>query len=572
MWVSPRAGVSIIGIPRSSPPVHLTVVGRSPWVPSFRRVQHRARRTHLTIALLAGAGLTATALAGTAAGEPPGPRASLSVVGTYHSGVFDEGAAEIVAFDPATARVFVVNADAGVVDVLDISDPTAPAKVDELEAGGQINSVAVHDGLVAVAVQNDPAQLPGWVELFAAGGEAVGDPIPVGALPDMLTFTPDGTKILVANEGEPDGYCAEGVDPEGSVSIIDVATGTASTAGFGAYNATADELRAEGVRIFGPGATVAQDLEPEYVAVDADGETAWVTLQEANAIATVDIASATVTDIIPLGYKDHALDANALDPSNEDAGIAIGTWPVSGMYQPDALDAYAQGNRTYLVAANEGDARDYECYSEEERIRDLDLDPTAFPDADDLQEDDALGRLTTTSAFPTEDPANELFAFGARSFSIRDESGRLVFDSGDDLERITAAALPEHFNSTNDDNDSFDNRSDDKGPEPEGIEIGRAYGKTYAFIGLERVGGVVTYDITNPRNPRFVDYVNNRDFSQPATLDDGTSNPQAGDLGPEGLTFIAAEDSPTGTPLLVVGNEVSGTTTIYELDGPGRPR
>jgi DNA-binding beta-propeller fold protein YncE len=517
--------------------------------------------------LLAGAGLAATALAGPAASAPPSSRVSLNPIGTYHSGDFDQSAAEIVAFDPGSDRLFVVNANEGVVDVLDLRDPTEPTKVDELVAGGEINSVAVRDGLVAVAVQADPAQQPGTVELFTATGEPVGEPTSVGALPDMVTFTPDGSKIVVANEGEPDGYCG-GDDPEGSISIIDVATHAVSTADFQAFNGQEDALRAAGVRIFGPDATVAQDLEPEYVTIDASSTTAWASLQENNALAIVDLASATVTDIVPLGYKDHSLADNALDASNEDDGINIRSWPVSGMYQPDAIDAYTHGNSTYIVTANEGDARDYDCYSEEARIKDLDLDP----DADDLQADEALGRLNTTTAFPTADPATELFSYGARSFSIRDAAGALVFDSGDDFERITAAALPADFNSNNDENDSFDARSDDKGPEPEGIEIGEAYDKTYAFIGLERVGGIMVYDITTPNNPRFVEYVNNRDFDEPATLDDGTSNPAAGDLGPEGLTFISAEDSPSGHPLLAVGNEVSGTTTIYQLDGPGRHR
>ncbi|MFC5999769.1 choice-of-anchor I family protein [Quadrisphaera sp. GCM10027208] len=532
------------------------------------------RRIHISGLLFAGAGLAATALplAGPAAGAPPISRVSLTPIGTYHSGDFDESAAEIVAFDPGTHRLFVVNANDGVVDVLDLSDPTEPTKVDELVASGGINSVAVRDGLVAVAVQGDPAQEPGTVELFTATGESVGDPISVGALPDMLTFTPDGSRIVVANEGEPDGYCDGGVDPEGSISIIDVATHAVSTADFKAFNDQEEALRVAGVRIFGPDATVAEDLEPEYVAIDADSATAWVSLQENNAFAIVDLASARVTDIVPLGYKDHSLADNGLDASNKDDEINIRPWPVSGMYQPDAIDAYSHGDSTYLVTANEGDARDYECYSEEARIGDLGLDPDAFPDADDLQRNDALGRLNTTTAFPTTDPATELYAYGARSFSIRDADGALVFDSGDDFERITAAALPADFNSNNDENGSFDARSDDKGPEPEGIEIGNAYGKTYAFIGLERVGGIMVYDITTPHNPRFVQYVNNRDFDEPATLADGTSNPAAGDLGPEGLTFISAEDSPTGHPLLAVGNEVSGTTTVYRLDGPGRPR
>ncbi len=524
------------------------------------------RRARTAGTVVAAAGVLATSIGSPAAGAPAVHRISLVPIGTYASGVFDGSAAEIVAHDPVTQRLFVVNAAADSVDVLDIADPTEPELIGSIIASGVVNSVDVYDGTVAIAAQADPAQEPGFVELFDTDGNPLAA-VRVGSLPDMLTFSPDGTMIVVANEGEPAGYCAgdEG-DPEGSISIIDVSGGAAGvtqddvrTADFTAFNGQEDALRAAGVRIFGPGATVAQDLEPEYVAIDADSTTAWVALQENNAFTIVDLASADVTDIVSLGYKDHSVRDNALDASNEDGRINIRTWPVQGMYMPDGIDAYERGGRTFIVTANEGDARDYECFSEEARIGDLVLDREAFRFPARLQQDQRLGRLKTTTAFPTVEPATELYSYGARSFSIRDAAGNLVFDSGDDFERITAAVDPENFNSNNDENGSFDSRSDDKGPEPEGIEIGRAFGNTYAFIGLERVGGVMVYDIGSPQDPRFVEYVNNRDFDGDAEA--GT----AGDLGPEGITFISAADSPIAFPLLAVANEVSGTTTIYKV-------
>ncbi len=541
----------------------------------------RARsRLLLGASLLAGAGLVSAALAPSIAGAAPKGRISLTPIGTYQSGQFDESAAEIVAHDPDTQQLFVVNAQTGAIDVLDISDPTDPALEATLETTGDedgtVNSVAVRDGFIAVAVEAETKQEPGSVQFFAIDGFEDVATVEVGSLPDMLTFTPDGSKVVVANEGEPDEYCLDGAgDPEGSISIIDVSGGVENlvqadvrTADFTEFNDQIDELRAAGVRIFGPNASVAEDLEPEYVVIDADSTTAWVALQENNALAIVDLDTATVTDIVPLGFKDHSRRGNALDPSNRDDEIAIANWPVKGMYMPDAMDAYEFGNRTYIVTANEGDARDYDCYSEEVRIKDLELDPEVFPNADELQKDENLGRLKTTTSFLTEGlPATELYSYGARSFSIWDEAGGLVFDSGDDFERITARLIPADFNSNNDENGSFDARSDDKGPEPEGVEIAKVFSKTYAFIGLERVGGIMVYDITTPRNPKFVEYVNNRDF----TVED-PADPAAGDLGPEGLTFIAPSDSPNGRPLLVVANEVSGTTTIFQIDGPGRSR
>ncbi|MCB0015905.1 MAG: choice-of-anchor I family protein, partial [Anaerolineales bacterium] len=221
------------------------------------------------------------------------------------------------------------------------------------------------------------------------------------------------------------------------------------------------------IRVFGPNATVAQDLEPEYIAVSDDSRLAWVTLQENNALATIDIASAQVISLQSFGLKDHSQPENALDVSNRDDAINITTWPVYGMYQPDAIAAFTIRGQQYLITANEGDARDYDGYSEEERVKDLELDPTAFPDADTLQEDENLGRLTVTTAQGDLDGDGDfdaIWSFGARSFSIWSRQGNLVYDSGNALEQITAATLPDQFNSTNDENDSFDNRSDDKGP------------------------------------------------------------------------------------------------------------
>lgn len=506
------------------------------------------------------------------------PALSLSVIGQHQTGVFDAGAAEIVAHDPRTQRVFAVNASAASVDALDINDPANPmliGTIDATEFGASANSVAVHQGVVAVAIEADDKQAPGVVAFYDALDLGLIGSVSVGALPDMVTFTPNGRYVLVANEGEPnDDYT---VDPEGSISVIDLRHGVAHarvrTADFSRFNDSAEQLRDKGVRIFGPGASVAQDLEPEYITVSRNSRFAWVSLQEANALALIDIRRAEVIDILPLGSKDHSLAGNGMDVSNKDDAINITNWPVKGMYMPDTIASYSYRGRTYIVTANEGDSRDYGGYSEEARVKDLQLDPAVFPDAQSLQADENLGRLMVTTANGDADGDGyfeEIYSFGSRSFSIRDAFGRLVYDSGDEFERITAELLPDDFNSNNDENGSFDSRSDDKGPEPEGVTLGEIEDHTYAFIGLERIGGVMVYDVTNPYKPQFVDYVNYRDFSVDAQLPDGSSNPLAGDLGPEGLTFIAAKQSPSGRPLLVVGNEISGTTTLYEIEVAGK--
>jgi DNA-binding beta-propeller fold protein YncE len=488
------------------------------------------------------------------------------LLGSYASGISSEGAAEIVAHDAGTQRLFVLNAEQSQVDVLDARDPSALTRLGVLDVSGHgpvATSVAVNAGLVAVSVQATLKTDAGSVVFFDAESLAESAVVTVGALPDMVRFSPDGHWLLVANEGEPsDDYA---VDPAGSISVIDVSRRRRGhlrpqvrTADFAAFDAVPLD---PSIRVFGPGALPSQDFEPEFVTISEDSRLAWVTLQENNAIAVVDIRRARVLRLLALGEKDHSLPGNGLDPSDKDSAIAIGNWPVYGMYLPDAIASYRFKGHTFLVSANEGDVRDWDGYSEEARVKDLTLDAEVFPDAANLQADANLGRLKVTSSRGDRDGDGDfdaLYSFGARSFSIRRADGRLVFDSGDDFERITAETYPANFNADHE-SSAFDARSDDKGPEPEGIAVGSLRGRTYAFIALERVGGIVTYDVTNPYAPCLVSYVNSRDFAAEV------GDPAVGDLGPEGLVFIEAKHSPNGRALLVSGNEVSGTTSVYEV-------
>lgn len=535
---------------------------------------------------------------------PPDPvfmttNVSLTAIGGFETGIFDDGAAEIVAFDPATNQMFIINSATTTIDVVDISQPgllVSNGTIDASAMGGGANSIAVSGTTLAVAIEANNPQEPGLVALYdtTAPFDLI-TTVTVGALPDMLTFTTDGTTLLVANEGEPnDAYT---VDPDGSVSIIDVSmaidavTDTmitdemiVSTATFERFsfpdadgNVPEDQVALpDGVRIFGPGASIAQDLEPEFIAA-AGSTTAYVALQENNAIGILDIPSATFMSIVPLGAKDHSLEGNGFDASDRDMaidngdvmdGINIMQHPTMGLYQPDAIAVYAVNGQIFIATANEGDTRDYDGFSEEARVDDLTLDATVFPNAAELQMEQNLGRLQTTTVDGDTDgdgAVETIFSIGARSFSIFDTAGNLIFDSGDDFERITAERIPANFNSNNDENGSFDSRSDNKGPEPEGIALLQIDQQIFAFIGLERVGGIMIYDVSNPAEPIFQDYINTRNFDVDAENPDGSTNSAVADLGAEGLVAIPAGSSPTGTPLLLVANEVSGTTRIFQV-------
>jgi hypothetical protein len=495
------------------------------------------------------------------------PAIELHAIGSVRTDVAGVGAAEIVAHDPTTHRLFVVNFPTFRIDVINAADPSNPeiiGAIDVTPYGGSANSVAVRDGIVAVAVEAVVKTDPGSVVFFDATSLNFINSVTVGALPDMITFTPNGRFVLTADEGEPS--IDYSVDPEGSVSIIDVGDGVANvtqanvhTAGFTPFNNAALDPT---IRIFGPGASVAQDIEPEFIAVSFDSKTAWVTLQENNAIAIIDIPTATVKQLVGLGTKDHNLPGNGLDASDRDSKINIRPWPVRGFYLPDGIASFKIGSQQYLILANEGDAREYDGFVEESRVGNVALDPIAFPNAAELKASANLGRLKLTTAQGDIDHDGDfdiIYTFGARSFSIRTVTGALVWDSGDKLEKITADAFPAFFNASHDSN-AFDNRSDDKGPEPESVTIGKVSGRTYAFVALERIGGIVVFDVSNPTAPTFVQYVNNRDFTKSVT------SPEAGDLGPEGIIFISEEESPNGKPLVVIANEVSGTTTIFEIN------
>jgi choice-of-anchor I-like protein len=502
----------------------------------------------------------------------------LTPLGAYDTPFFDEGAVEIAAYDAVTRRAFLTFAARPRIDIVDLSDPAAPFLTQTIDltpwgADAHTTSVAVHSGVVAAALpQGIDDTGPGKVLFFDVYGNYVNG-VTVGALPDMITFTPNGQLLLTANEGQPrDDYS---LDPEGSVSIIDMRGGAAAltqadvtTAGFAAFNAPA--VIDSRIRVFGPGASVAQDLEPEYIAVSHDSLTAWVTLQENNALAILDLKSKTVTSLVALGYKDHSVAGRGLDGSI-DSKETIRPWPVLGMYQPDGIATVHRAGSTYLVTANEGDVREYAGLNapkpsdkglESIRVGELTLDPALLAAFPGIQNNTTgIGRLNVTSFHGDtngDGKFDKLYAFGARSFSVWSAAGALLWDSGEQLERITAAAFPSNFNASNTSN-AVDNRSDDKGPEPEGITVARLFGRDYVFVSLERIGGVAVYDINTPTSPRFVQYINPRNFGA------APSSPASGDQGPEGLVVVESSAN-GGSPLLLVANEVSGTLRVYRIE------
>ncbi|MEZ8123640.1 choice-of-anchor I family protein [Vibrio splendidus] len=529
---------------------------------------------------------------------------------------FDTSAAEIVSYDSCTDKLYVVNAQAQKVDVLSMnsaSEPTSSGSIDLQSAAaasgvdiGAANSVSTHQGLVAVAIENADKQQNGIIALYRSDTLELITTYTAGALPDMVSFSKDGRYIASANEGEPNADYS--IDPEGSVTLVDLSSGplqaTVTQIDFKAFNQGQPrhaEL-ADKVRLSAPNATVAQDLEPEYLTF-ADNGKLYVALQENNALAAIDVASAQVDAILGLGGK--PWDNAKLDASNKDKNIGnLQSYAMlEGLYMPDSITSYSVDGNTYIVTANEGDGREYGikttqemcdekgfewdgddyqgtenyttekdfciAYVDEVRGKKLDVDAN-HPLAGALKDNKQLARLKVIKPRGTLAADQKVQAFGSRSFSIWDESGELVFDSGDDFARIVLEQDPANFNSTNDNNQSGDDRSDDKGVEPEAIEVAEINGKHYAFVGLERQGGIMVYDVTQPKSASFISYLNNRDFTQPVCTkvdedgdcDNDIYNSKAGDLGPESIKYFTR----SGNHFIAVGNEVSGSTSVYRVE------
>ncbi|SOD99046.1 choice-of-anchor I family protein [Spirosoma fluviale] len=446
---------------------------------------------------------------------------------------------EISAYDPVSKRLFVVNNETtSKVEVLNLSAyPTVTKEqaIDVSSLSGGANSVAVSGGKLAIALEAVNKQQNGNVLVVNTSTLSVIKQVPVGALPDMVTFSPDGAYIVTANEGEPSADYK--TDPVGSVSIINVADNySVKTLTFESFAGSQGQLAAGGFRIYGPNATFAQDIEPEYVAVSPDSKKAWVTLQENNGMAEVDLVAGTILRIVPFGTKDYSVVANAIDPSDRDSKIELRTAPVKSFFLPDAITYFSTNGANYVITADEGDAREYTAFDEQVRVGSLTLDATVFPTGAALKQNTNLGRLRVTStAGNTGGVYTSLFGFGGRGFSIYNAStGQRIYEAGKTLEeKVIAANLYD------------DDRSDDKGVEPEGVTVGLINNRPVAFVGMERADAIAVYDVSNPDAPQFLQLFKTGD-------------------APEGVLFVPAANSPNGRSMLVVSSEGDGMVKIYQ--------
>ena len=508
--------------------------------------------------------LTASVLASAVAAQVFQKGNVLSPVATLQM-----AAPEISAYMPEKKMLFVVGGDK-LIEMVSFADEKNPKVESRLQLDGPATSVSVFGDLVAISITAEPDHGLGQVQLFryAEGLIPVASAQRLCHLPDMLTFTPDGSRILVACEGSPSADYNE--DPEGGVAILSVEHG-ASLNDYKLMPKVLDfrgldslSLRKKGVRSPGLQGFV-RSLEPEYITVSKDSKWAWVSLQENNALAYVDIAAEKIVDVFPLGYVDHSKLGFGLDVK-KDEKVKIKNYPIRGLRQPDGVASFAVGGKTLVLTANEGaSVNDYKAWTDEGTVTDLladdRLDRTVFNDdvAPHLKKFTVSLLERCDQQGPDEVPGGKcpyVYGFGTRSVSLFDgETGRLLWDSGEEMERAFGKLAPDYFNwNSKKDKVKMDSRSPKKGCEPENVTVGEVNGKRYAFVGLERSSGVAVFDLTGVdasarTAPRLVDL-----YFDPK------------DRGPEGLLFIPADKSPIyGQALLVVGYEFSKTLTIYKV-------
>jgi predicted phosphodiesterase len=488
----------------------------------------------------------------------------LELAGRYNSGAMnaDGGSLEIVQYNPVNGYAYAVSGVKGKLIAVNLNssldgDTVVTLFGTEYDLSkesfgiadftyGDMTSVAISpDGSkLAVAIQAENYNENGVVAIFtceADGSLTLDRAYTVGVQPDMVTFA-DNDTVLSADEGEPrEGV--SGTDPKGSVSIVEI-SGTVNTVTFDSFDDQRAELIRSGVLIQKDSAP-STDFEPEYIAVS--NGTAYVALQEANAIAVLNIADGEFTGVYPLGLQDYS--KTKVDLQKNDTIELTNYENVYGIKMPDGISVVTIGGKDYLLTANEGDSRaDWAGLDNESEGK---TSPTGNVT---LEKKVVWFDATKWDGLDTD----KAYVFGGRSFSIYEVTAdglTLTYDSGSDFEEITAEQLPDYFNCSND-KISLDNRSGKKGPEPESVITGTVKDKTYAFIALERIGGVMVYDITVPANAKFVNYINSREF------DDVIQ----GDVSPEGLCFVSAADSKTGNPMLLAACEVSGTMTVVQIE------
>ena len=503
-----------------------------------------------------------------------------------------EGSAEIATYHAGSKRIFATNGVKNTIDIFDISDVANPKKVGFLDLspyGNDVTSVAAgKDVVVAVVHVSEkfsatgvPTTTNGKIVVFDTTGKVLSSPDVLGVLPDSVTFAPNGTTALVAIEGQPvcakddpataakeDADYTKASDPVGGVTVVDLSNPAAPVLEFAGFDQfTVSEMRAKGIAVSSVVNNVSKDFEPEFVTA-IDNDYAYVTIQEANAIGRLNIQTATFESITRAFESKHSKVAR--DTSDRDAGAGPRTYAnVVGASQPDAIAGFKMGSGYYFLTANEGDAREYTCLDDDLRASALKVDPRRFPDWKTLSGSAALGRAKVNPTMGDKDGDGDIDTIhlrGSNSMTMY-RNGLVIWDSGDLLDQIQTAAFGvaningSHSLSADKATMNYvgQDRSDDKGAEPEGVAVGMVGDRRIAVLGLERMTALAVFDITQPRSPVFIEWLQ-------MVPTKATPAKDVKYWSPEGIVFVAADKSPSGKALIITSYELSGSLSIHQIE------
>ncbi len=488
-----------------------------------------------------------------------------AIAHTYKAGAFDSSATGYISFDHTVQQLYSVNQQANGFEIIDYSDIYKPNVLQTVDVSGFISKIRCIEsasGFVFVAGDGSSAQLPGKLLIYTSNG-VYRKQLSLGVTPDRMKFSHDDISLIIANEGIPDANYS--TDPPGTVNIINTAAGVnfitqadVKTVDFTRLDTTNyDPL----IHIYSnAGQNPSEDVEPEAIAFSSDNQTAYIVLQENNAVAVVDIPSAKIDTVLGLGYRDYGM--KGLDASDQANSIMIDTYQgLYGIHQPSDIESFSHAGSDFTFSVNQGAPREYSGFNESVRVKNQPVDPSKFTNLSHLLQDTVLGRLFITSVFGDHNGDflhDSLLSFGSRSVSIWDSSGTEIWNSGDQIAQLLASTHAVNFNSSANSNNSYKLQSDNMGAEPSAVAIGEVDGNRYAFVSLYQMGGILVYDISDPYNPQFELFELNRDFNLPA------NDPMAGDLGPIDLEFVPASRTNLNIALLFVANQVSGTINVYQ--------
>lgn len=503
-----------------------------------------------------------------------------------------EGSAEIATFHAASKRVFATNGVKNTIDIFDISDVSNPKKVGSVALspyGNDVTSVAAgKDVVVAVVNVADkfsatgvPTTTNGKIVVFDTNGKVLSSPDVLGVLPDSVSFAPNGTTALVAIEAQPvcakddpataakeDTDYTKASDPVGGVTVVDLSNPSAPVLRFAGFDQfTVSEMRAKGIAVSSVVNNVSKDFEPEFVSA-VDNNYAYVTIQEANAIGKLNIQSATF-ESITRAFESRVATV-ARDTSDRDSSAGPRNYRnVVGASQPDAIAGFKLGSGHYFVTANEGDAREYTCLNDDLRASALKVDTKRFPDWKTLSGNAALGRAKVNPTIGDKDGDGDIDTIhlrGSNSMTMY-RNGIAIWDSADLLDQIQTQAFGvaningSHSLSADKATMNYvgQDRSDDKGAEPEGVAVGMVGDRRIAVLGLERMSALAVFDITQPGSPVFLEWLQMLPTKATPAKD-------VKHWSPEGIVFVPANKSPSGKALIITSYELSGSLSIHQME------